>query len=105
MGTGVEWKPLTDKKKLSLISNILWYWEATTMKKWDKERALPVSSADGETALFKGASWDSWSKGWVNEDQDASRMLGTELNFEAIYRPVANCKLLVQLACFLPGQL
>ena len=38
-------------------------------------------------------------------DDDASRMLGTELNFEVQYRPVKNCILLAVIGCFIPGQL
>jgi hypothetical protein len=43
--------------------------------------------------------------GWKNECENASRMLGIELNFEAQYRPVVNCILLAQFGCFIPGQL
>lgn len=132
LGAGVKWHPFKDKKKLMMRSNILWYWETITLKKWDKHQPLPgkkevIRSAPPayESTKFKGdKSWriceetGIWIKssscpgvpeedhhvGWMTCD-NASRMLGTELNFEIQYRPVQNCIFLMQLACLIPGQL
>ena len=126
IGTGAEWRPFRDKNKLMLRSNILWFWETVSLKKWNVKQPLPQK--DGATDLFEGSlSWPTYDqnneevwvsssntdleigteryyKGWMKEE-DASRRLGTELNFEMQYRPVINCILLAQLGCFIPGQL
>jgi len=123
IGTGATWRPFKDRKKLMLQSNILWFWETTTLKKWGKEEKLPTYvfvNYDGEYEVgdpFEGDSWSSgtggawlrpntdYETGWMDKDQYASRMLGTELNFEVQYRPVRNCIILGQLGVFIPGRL
>jgi hypothetical protein len=125
LGSGVEFKPLKDKNKLMLRSNILWFWEAIDLKVWHNEEKMPYKEGTNDTQVFNGAvSWPKqdqiWrsdvvktdylgsnfyhTKGWKTKD-DASRFLGTELNFEVQYRPVKNCIVLGQLGCFIPGQL
>ena len=82
LGLGTTWKPFKDEKeKLMLQTNLLWFWETIDIPKWDEENSTEALCSD------------------------ASRMLGTELNFEAQYRPVPNCILLAQFGCFIPGQL
>ena len=108
LGLGTEWRPFEDKQKLLLQSNLLWFWETTTLKKWYKEQPLP-SGFEGTVSWAKNESTGVWykdghDKGWKTCD-DASKMLGTELNFEVQYRPVDNCLFLMQLGCFIPGQL
>lgn len=123
LGTGVDWRPFKDKNRLSLKSNVLWFWETTTLKKWDQHGKLPTREGAGD-ALFNGnRSWftsngvwqepvddrsiataSRYDKGWETKE-DASRYLGLELNFEAQYRPIKNCIILAQLGCFMPGQL
>jgi len=112
-GLGAKWKPFANKKKLMLRSHLMWFWETTTLKKWDKHASLPMKwnpVNSRQENIILGKRWGvethaetSW-KGWM-ACEDASRMLGTELNFEAQYRPVPNCIFLLQIACFLPGQL
>ena len=113
LGTGVQWRPFENKEKLLFESNIMWFWEATAVKKWDKTKKMPTAFKDGgwhacsERADYWGTvNADGYCKqvGWKSDDT-ASRALGTELNFEVQYRPIENCLFLVQLACFLPGQL
>jgi len=120
LGTGVQWRPFEDKEKLMFESNIMWFWEATAVKKWDKTKHLPAELQYGNGGWgYDGTDWyihnadygvrgesadNSHKVGWKSDDT-ASRALGTELNFEVQYRPVENCLFLVQLACFLPGQL
>ncbi|MCK4517847.1 hypothetical protein KAT92_03665 [Candidatus Babeliales bacterium] len=114
LGTGVQWRPFEDKEKLLFESNIMWFWEATAVKKWDKAKKMPAAFKAGGWHTCGGELTDYWAinnadgcckqVGWKSDDT-ASRALGTELNFEVQYRPVDNCMFLVQLACFLPGQL
>ncbi len=131
LGTGVSWKPFAgeEKNKLKLQSNVMFFWQNTTLKKWDKMGRLPKEIYYGDDisnqknigerwqaheltdigsnsyVWYKGDTWDCGHPvGWQSNN-DASRHLGTELNFEAQYRPVKNCILLAQLACFVPGQL
>jgi hypothetical protein len=133
LGTGVEWKPFKDKNKLMLRSNILWFWETIDLKVWNKEQELPYKEGTNDTQVFEGSvSWPkaagfcpaefgecgnvwvssntkylgegNFIKGWKTKD-DASRVLGTEINFEVQYRPIKNCIVLGQLGCFIPGQL
>ena len=97
LGFSVDWKPLENKDTLRLESNLMWFWQTTTLKKWDKTKSVP--------STFLGwSSWDSAKKGWESE-QDASRMLGTEINFTTEYQPLTNCLFTTKLACFFPGQL
>jgi hypothetical protein len=129
LGTGVEWRPFKDKNKLMLRSNILWFWETVDLKVWNKEEKMPLKDGTNDTQVFVGSiAWmkenqvwispapasiegeeeiigeNSFLKGWKTKD-DASRVLGTELNFEVQYRPIKNCIVLGQLGCFIPGQL
>lgn len=110
LGVGSTWHPFKNKKKLMLRSNLLFFWQDATLKKWSKSQPLPDSfvgwDVDNEGVWFKGSAEDLERKriGWTTCD-DASRMLGTELNFEAQYRPVPNCIFFFQFGCFLPGQL
>jgi hypothetical protein len=129
LGTGVEWRPFKDKNKLMLRSNILWFWETVDLKVWNKEEPMPFKDGTNDTQAFVGDfAWmkenqvwispapasiegeeeiigeNSFLKGWKTKD-DASRFLGTELNFEIQYRPIKNCIVLGQLGCFIPGQL
>lgn len=114
IGLGVKWKPFKkDKKKLMLRSNLLWFWEATDLPTWDRNRELPVALRGVGSKSWKTSSRDNdyrWIKGdycvgWEDCCKDASRHLGTEWNMEAQYRPVRNCIFLLQFACFIPGNL
>jgi len=122
LGLGTTWHPFEDKNKLMFRTNLLWFWQTATLKKWNKACPLPYDGGR-ESYLFQGdKTWthdsigiwstgssgicgkDYYRKGWKSCD-DASRMLGTELNFEVQYRPVRNCIFLAQLGCFIPGDL
>jgi hypothetical protein len=129
IGTGATWRPFKDKNKLMLRSNILWFWETVSLKRWNVKEPLPTREGTTDLLFQGNESWPTDSqdgeyvwvsssdeglevgterfyKGWMkNKHNDASRRLGTELNFEMQYRPVVNCILLAQLGCFIPGQL
>ena len=85
LGMGTCWKPFSERERLVFESNALFFWESTTMPKWNR------GSGVGDYGTLS--------------DNDASRFLGTELNFDMKYRPLSNCCLMAQLACFIPGQL
>ena len=106
LGTSVNWKPFKDKEKLSLSTNLLFFWKASDMNCWDREQELP-------SGFYGSVSWATYNNVWRDDyyryrgwetDKKASRHLGTELNFEAEYKPVKNCTLKTEVGCFIPGQ-
>jgi hypothetical protein len=117
IGFGTKWRPFKkEKDKLLLQTNLIWFWQTTDFDKWDTQGRLPGGYYNGESWVhnfYGDSSWydvdarwtddNSHTIGWKDGCDKSSRMLGTELNFEAEYKPVTNCSLNAQLACFIPG--
>jgi hypothetical protein len=117
IGFGTKWRPFKkEKDTLLLQTNLIWFWQTTDFDKWDTQGRLPGGYYNGESWVhnfYGDSSWydvdarwtddNSHTIGWKDGCDKSSRMLGTELNFEAEYKPVTNCSLNAQLACFIPG--
>ena len=94
IGVSGSWKPLPNKKTLAIKSSLLSFWEATTLKKWDKYACIPAN--------FVG--WEGWHSGWTTTE-DASRHLGVEFNMNVKYQPISAVAFKSYFSMFVPGQL
>ncbi len=118
LGLGCTWFPLTEKQRMSVNTNLLFFWEDADLKKWDKDGKHSDPEVEKYLALqraklgFPGVerSFDSTkkapdnNKGWVSND-DASKFLGTELNMKVNYNILGQCDFYAKAAVFVPGAL
>lgn len=101
IGASGTWYPLSNKKKMSLDSNLVFFWVASDMKKWDKN-ANAAADIGRTSAGILSRKFNV--KGWQSKE-DASKFLGTEINLLLNYYIVKNCRLYFNGYLFFPGQL
>ncbi|MFH1831319.1 MAG: hypothetical protein ABH827_00810 [bacterium] len=117
IGFAGTWFPLKDHDKMSLTTDLMFFWEDAQLKKWDKNLRLDDKSEEylsvqraklgfpGVPRTYTGTDADKLlNKGWVGS-QDASHMLGTEIDVRMHYRIINECDFYTKAAVFIPGQL
>jgi hypothetical protein len=107
VGLGFTWFPWNEKRKqCAVTTDLMFLWEATTLKKWDKNGKHPDAGIEtqlerlrntfnGSPTLFSG--WES--------DQNARHMLGTELDLKIYYKLLEHCDFTTRVTLFFPGGL
>lgn len=78
VGFGATWKPMAWNKKFSINPNVLGFWKASTIKKFDADL------------------------GKVSE-KDARKYMGTEFNIVSSVEVIQNLKVFGNVAFFVPG--
>ena len=95
--------PCRDKKKASIMANLLWFWEVGNMKKWDKNADL--TSLPASTKAYIEAKQTKYSfSGWTT-DQNAGKFLCTEFNLLADYNVLQCLRFYASGFVVFPGKL
>ncbi len=107
-GLGLTWYPYKNNRpRMSVTTDLMFLWEATTLKKWDKNGKhwdsaiekqlvrLRNTTANGTQTLFQG--WET--------TENARRMLGTEVDIKILYRLLDHCNWSTTVTLFFPGGL
>jgi hypothetical protein len=97
-GLSAEYKPFEDDTMV-LSSNLICFWAPCAPKKWDKD-----ASALSDFYSYNDRLGDTWDKGWEST-HDASKYLGTEINFVAHYEPIDCLECKFSGGIFFPGGL
>lgn len=105
-GLGGTWYPYKDKKKLALSTDVMWLWEVAHLNKWDKNGTHPNPVIEAQLARLRNTVNGIPTKfsGWESSEK-ASRMLGTEIDFKALYKVLDHCTFTARFVVFFPGDL
>lgn len=104
VGIGLQWHPLQDPRKLTILPLWLSFWEDCPPQKW-----LPLASRDFNgnatyNAVYKQCQKKLNFTGAASTEL-ASRHLGQEVTLCAIWVPMPNCQISGAFSAFIPGQL
>lgn len=115
IGLGATWYPLNKKETCSINSDLMFFWESSTLYKWDKKGHHPNPAIEQQIAYdraylgFLGVTpqypvIDTTNKGWLSSET-ASRFLGAELDMRADWTPIKDLSFKGQVCLFFPGQI
>jgi len=118
LGGGLTWHPFKRLDKMILNFNVISFWSATRVYKWDKNATVsfdnltPNPKDEATFELKKGYSAAVWQQalptihveGWQSNER-ASRHLGIELNAQLKMYFLGSCEWRLRGLIFIPGDL
>jgi len=118
LGFGATWYPFKNREKFSVGADLMFLWEAATLKKWDINGKHPDPRVEAQLSILRNTigsvinahgvvttpGTPTLFSGWEST-QDASKHLGTEIDVKMHYRLLEHCEFFAKLAVFMPGQL
>lgn len=105
-GGCISIRPMEDREKMRVNTNVFAYWNDERLKKWDK-KALPPTRLVQNEGVFNGTKkrYDDYNiEGWLS-DETASKFLGWEINTIINYKITENLDLSARGGIFFPGGL
>lgn len=115
IGLGSTWYPCKERNKLAITTDIMFLWEAATLRKWDKNGKHPDPEIEKQLVRLRNTPVDNpipqvpvgaptLFSGWETQEH-ARRMLGTEVDIKFLYRMLDHCSWSTKCVLFFPGGL
>lgn len=103
LGVSLSWFPLEDRKTMAVSNDLMFFWKAASINKWDKNGQCPDVLANQPNQLPFDQQQLNFT-GWESTEP-ARRFLGTEFDFKLLYQFIDHCTVFTKLCLFFPGGL
>lgn len=104
IGLGLQWHPLNDPQKLTIVPCTFFFWQDVSPFKWDKTATRASFGNAAYDAVYSACLTKLGISGAQTTERARSH-LGNEASLSVFWNPAPSCQLSIAGSVFFPGQL